>query len=105
PLTTRKREAAFTENRFVPVRKRGDELRGAGELSGMLDVGVVGVGAGEADVLADGIGEQERLFEHERDRAPYIRQPQLANVVTVDEHSSRVRVVEAREQACHRALS
>ena len=71
----------------------------------MLDVVVISVRTGEADVLAHRVGEQERFLEHERDGSADVGQSQLAQVVSVEEDAPTIRVVEAGEKPCNRALS
>src|SRR5205085_141509 len=107
PLTlpAGEREAALAEDGVVLLGQLRDELRGAGEPGGLLDRGVVRVREGEADVLAHRVREEERLLEHERDRTPDVGQPQLPNVVAVEQDATAVGVVQAREQPGDRALA
>ena len=60
--------------------------------------------AREANVLAHCVREEKGLLEDERDRTTHVRDPQLADVVTIQRNTARVRVVQPREQARDRAL-
>ena len=67
-LAAREREPALADLGAVAVGQRGDELVGAGQPGGPVDLLVVGVGIGEGDVVGDRVAEQEGLLEHDADR-------------------------------------
>ena len=67
-----KREPVLTDDGVVPVRQRIDEVGRTGEAGRALDHFHRGLGVGERDVLAHGVGEEERVFEHDPDRAAQI---------------------------------
>ena len=97
-LTTRQREPVLTDHGLVPLGERVDEVGGAREPRGAAHVVHRRTRIGEREVLAHGVGEQERVLEHDADRASQLVQPELAHVDAVDEHAPAVDVVEARHQ-------
>ena len=55
-------------------------------------------------LLRTRVGEQERVLEHEPDRAPHVAQARLAHVGAVDADVAGVDVVEAGDQPGDRRL-
>src|SRR5215813_13173641 len=53
----------------------------------------------EGDVVGERVREEKRLLRHEANRSAEGRQRNLADVDAVDEHRTRRRIVEAREQS------
>ena len=73
---------------------------------GRLDLLLRRVRAAEGDVVADRAAEQERLLRHDRPSASAASAAvTVAQVVAVDQHAPRRRVVEARHQLGHRRLA
>ena len=97
--------AALADFRVVAVRQLGDELLGSDRRRGLADLLGARAGPPEGDVLGDRAREQERLLRHD----PHLRAQRaardLAQVVAVDEHAARGRVVEARDELGHRRLA
>ncbi len=62
-----------------------------------LDLLARRVGAPEADVGRDRVGEQERVLEHDADVVAQRIEAHVANVGAVDRDAARVHVVEARQ--------
>src|SRR5207249_9179258 len=59
----------------------------------------------EPDVLVHALAEQEGLLEDERDRAADVADPEVAQVVAVEQDAATFRIVETREQARDGALA
>lgn len=78
------------------------ELRG---LEGRLQLFVAGVRAAVADVVAQGVGEEERFLGHEADRVAQGTQRILAHVAAIDEHLAPQWILEADEQVHEGGLS
>ena len=82
-------------NSSAPTARRGGSRICAASASGLP----------EGDVLADGAGEQERLLRDD----PHLRAQRaagdVAQVVPVDQDAPGGRVVEARDELCHRRLA
>ena len=104
-LPARQRVAVFTDHRLVAVGQRLDEVGGARERGGAANLIEVGFGVGERDVLAHAVAEQERVFEHDADRAANVAELEVAHVDAVEQHPSVVDVVEARDQPGDRGLA
>ena len=104
PLTRRQRRAALRHGVVVAVVERGDEVVGADGAGGCLDLGIGRLRAAVGDVAADRAGEQERLLRHVAEPAAEVVEAERAQVVTVDGHRARVRVVEAGKQLEHGRL-
>ena len=64
PLAGRQRHAALVHGRVEPVGQPVDQVAEPDEPAGLEHLGLGRVGPGEADVLADRAGEQERLLRH-----------------------------------------
>ena len=84
PLPARQREAALADHGVEPVGERLDELRGSGDLGRPTDLLVGRVGAAVGDVVADGVGEEERVLEHDADLASQRVERDVAHVDAVD---------------------
>ncbi len=72
---------------------------------GGLHLGVGGVGAAVADVLADRAVEQPRVLQNHRELAAQLGAVPVANVHAVDLERARVHVIEALEQLDERGLA
>ena len=104
-LAAGEREPLLADDRLVPVRETGDELVGLDRAGGGLDVFVTRVGAGERDVVPDGVGEQERVLEDDADLLAQGAERHVAHVDVVDADRTVVHVVEAGEQQPDRRLA
>ena len=104
-LTAGQRESAFADDGVVAGWQRGDEVVRLGRASRGLDLRVARIRTAVGDVGADRLGEQEALLERDTDRVPQRVQRDVAYVVPVEQHSSRRRIVEARQQRGQRRLS
>ena len=96
-LSARQRKASFAQHRLVPVRELGNEAGRSGKRGGAGHGLVVSIGSSEADVLPHALREQKCLFEDECDGAAHVGEPELADVVSVQQDAAAVRVVQARE--------
>ena len=94
----------LADHGVVPVGQGIDELGGTREPRRPLDRGKRRVRIRERDVLAHGVGEQERVFEHDPDRVPKFGDRERAQVDTVEQDPAGVDVVEARDEARDRRL-
>ena len=108
-LSSGQGESALTDEAVVSLGQGVDEGRGLRQPRRMLDLLRGGVGPAESDVGGDGVGEEERLVEHQRDG---LAQGCRVEVVDIDRRSvgrqgdlSLSRAVEAREQECECGLS
>ena len=104
-LATGECEPLLADDRLVPVRQSDDELVGFDGARRGFDVRIARARPGERDVVADGVGEEERVFEHDADLLAQRRERDVAHVDVVDPHRARVHVVEAGEQQADRGLS
>ena len=103
-LAARERVAVLADHRLVPVGQRLDEVGRARERGGAAHLVEVRLGVGERDVLAHAVAEQERVLEHDADRAANVAEVEVAHVDAVEQHASLVDVVEARDQPGDRGL-
>ena len=74
-------------------------------VDGVPDLVVGGAGPGERDVVPDGPGEEEGLLGHDAELRAQRGQRHALEVVAVDEHPARRRVVEAGDQLGHGRLA
>ena len=85
------REPLLADAGVEPVRQVVDEL-GLRDPEGFPEVGLVGVGAAEGQVLADAHREQRGLFERGGHDRAEVRQPQFADVGAVQQDAPAGRV-------------
>ena len=97
-LAAREREPLLADDGVVAVGQADHELVRLDRARRGFDVGVVGIGPGERDVVADGVGEEERVLEHDADLLAQRRERDVADVDVVDADRAFVHVVEARQQ-------
>ena len=64
-LTTGEAASVLPDESVVAIGLLKDKLVGEGSFCGVLDFGIAGVLADEADVVADGVGEQKRVLADE----------------------------------------
>ena len=81
-----------------------DQLAQAHRLDGLVDLGVGGRGPGEGQVVPDGAREEERLLGHHAELAAKRIEGHPLDVVAVDAHLARRRVVEAGDELGQRGL-
>ncbi len=105
PLAAREREPALADDGVVPVGELGDEVVRAGHGGRAADVVVGGVGAAVRDVGPHGVGEEERVLEHDADLVADGVEGGVAHVDAVDADAPLLHVVEAREQQAHGRLA
>ena len=104
-LAARQREALLADHRVVAVGQLDDELVRAGGAGRGLDLGVGGVGPAVGDVGAHGVGEEERVLEHDADLRAQRVERDVAHVDAVDADRPGLHVVEAGEQQAHGRLA
>jgi hypothetical protein len=106
-LPARQREPPFAHLGRVALREVRDVLVEPrhGRRSGDALVGGLAVGQAERDVAGEGVGEQERLLRHDRDRASQRAQRILAHVDAVDEDGAGRRILQPRQQVQQRRLA
>ncbi|BCN67350.1 hypothetical protein RE943_08230 [Prescottella equi] len=97
-LATGEPVTARADHGVVPVGKRHDQLVHLCRLRRSLDLGVRRVGPGVPKILPDRRVQQIRLLRHDTDQFGQLREPNVAQVHTVDRHSARRRVVQTRHQ-------
>ena len=104
-LTRRQRGAALVTGSIQAVGERRHERLQAHDPAGFGHLGVTGVGAGEADVVADGAVEQEGLLGHNAELPSQRLQLHGAQIHPVDPHRALAGVVEAHRQLGDRGLA
>ena len=97
--------AALADPGVQAIRQRGGELGDAGAARGLLDLGVGGLGAGEADVVADRAGEQHRALADPGGQPRQRLRHQIGDVGTVDRHAAPVGAHEAQQDLDHRRFA
>ena len=103
-LSAGQRDAALADRRGVAFGKSATSLSSRATAAASCTARSRSSGGSEAPtgaerhVVAEGVGEQERLLRHEADRAAKNRKRDLAHVDAVDEHGARARVVQPRKQ-------
>src|SRR5438445_615849 len=90
--------AALAEARLHPLGHPADELGRVRGARRILDVRVARVEAAVADVLADGVAEEDRLLRHDGDLLAQGTHRDLADVSTIDAHAAGNRVVETADE-------
>ncbi len=85
PLPARQREPVLADHGVVPVGQVVDEVVRAGQPRRAAHPLQRRLGIGERDVVAHGVGEEERVLEHDADRAAEVAEPERAHVDAVDE--------------------
>ena len=66
---------------------------------------VARAGRGEAQVVGDAAGEQERILQHDAELAAVVHEVDLAQVVAVHAHGALARIVEAPHEPRERRLA
>ena len=61
-------QAAFADLGLIPLRRHPDEAVDLRQLRRLLHLGIAGVPAAVADVVADGVVEQHGILRHHADR-------------------------------------
>ena len=104
-LATAQAQPALADRGVVAVGELEDEVVGAGDARGLLDLRAGGVRMAVGDVGRDGVGEQEALLEGRTHLAAERVQGHPAYVVTVDQHLSLVGIQEPVHQPGHGGLA
>ena len=92
-LAAREAIAALADGRVIAIGQRGDQLVDLRRASGVFDLLVAGVRAGEAQVLADRLVKQIRLLRDHADRVGERGERHVADVHAVDAHAAALRLV------------
>ena len=90
--------AHFANGRLVALGQLLDEVVGVGDLGGVDDLGQVEAGVATADVVGDGVVEDQVVLHDHADLRPQRVDRDPAQVVAVDADFPRRRVEEARQQ-------
>src|SRR5207237_5894511 len=88
-----------------PLRERGYVGAEAGQDGGVVDILGGRIGAAEADVLRDRLGEEERLLRHHADPLAQLPQRDRFDRLPVDEDRVRRRLEGAAEERQQRRLA
>ena len=104
-LSTAKDEALFADDAVVAFGVGHDKVVSIGELGGVLNLCLGGMGRAVGDVRSDGGVEEERLLGYRADDGAHIGNPIVANVVTINIHLAAADIVEAREEVGQGALA
>src|SRR5438270_355045 len=86
-------------------RLRQDELMGICRLGGAINLFARGIESAEKDVVVDGIVKQKRLLGNETDLLAQRSLRQSAQIMTIDSHCARCRIVEPKNERENRALT
>src|SRR6478736_375040 len=96
-LAAGKAKAALTHERVIARRLLDDEIVRAGRAGSEFDVGIAGVRYAKSNVVADRAREQQGIFEHHADARAQLAHGELPNVDAVEQHSSCLYVIKARD--------
>lgn len=105
PLAAREAIAALADERLVAVRQTADQLVDLGGAGGCAQLLVGRVRPREAQVLGHGRVQEVRLLRHHADQLRAGLGAQVAQVVAVDEHAARRRVVQPCDEVAERRLA
>ncbi len=105
PFPARELQAAFAHRRVVAPGQALDEFVDARRARRLLDLGAAGLGPAVADVVGDGVVEQQRVLRHDAHAPAQAADPHLPEVLAVDQHPSAVGIVEAQQQPRQRGLA
>jgi hypothetical protein len=105
PLSAGELAAPHAEGRVVASRERLDVVVDERGARRRLHLGVRRAGPADADVVANGGGEEERLLGHQRHLRVDVGEAEVAEVAAVEQDAAGARVVEAREEVEERALA
>ncbi len=105
PLPGGEPGTVLAERRVGTLRQRGHELQRPGVLQRPRHGTVVGVGAGQADVLGDRPREQMRPLRHPRDARPPLLQVQFGEVGAADPHPPLDRPHKSQQHVQQRRLA
>src|SRR5207248_2955690 len=97
-LPARQRDAALPNHRVVALRQLANEPVCVCQLGSAYDVAACRRGPAVRDVLPDGTAEEQRILEDEAHALAQRLLVEGSDVITVDQHASRLRVVEARDE-------
>ena len=95
----------LADDRLVAIGELAHEVVGACEPGRAQHRVHPGFRIGERDVGAHAVGEEERVFEHQADRAADLAQARLTHVGAVDADPARVDVVEPGNEPGDRRLA
>jgi hypothetical protein len=95
----------LAEGSVVALRHGCNEVMGHRILRRPLDLRVGRVRPAEADILADGVVEEDDLLADKGDSVAERSDVDLGDVLAVDEDSAAGRVVESEDQGHQRALA
>src|SRR5438067_2304835 len=91
--------APFADLAVVTVRQRRDEVVRVGGLRRTLDLLHARFETPVSDVLPNRAGEEDRLLDHQRDVVAECAHGEMAQIVAIECHAARTRIVEAGRQA------
>ena len=97
--------ALVVDDGVEPVGERVDEAVDVGDLGGLEDLGVGGVGVAVAEVLPDRVSEQPGVLEHHAELRPQLPAGDGRDVVPVEGDPASVELVEPQQQVDQRRLA
>ena len=103
-LTAGNVAAALLDMGIVAVREAGDEFIGAGQLAGVNQFLVRGVGIAPAQIFLDGAGEERVLLQNHSHVVPEYLQIVILYIYAADPDASLGRIVQSGDQLHQRAL-
>ena len=104
-LTTRQRDTALTDLRFIATRQRHDETINAGGNGGGAQIFIRRIGTTIADVLADGHAEDDGFLRHDSEAATHVNGISGSHIDTIKRDAARLRIIEAQEKLEDRAFA
>ena len=103
-MAARQLDAAFPDERLVPLRQSHNELVRIGPPCRVLDLGVSRVVPPVRDVVTHRAVEQEHLLLHEGQQVSIAAQLQVANVRSVEQQAAARRIVKPGNEVGHGGL-
>ena len=97
-LAARQFQAALADLGLISLRRHPDEAVDLRQPRRLLHLGIGGVPAAVADVVADGVVEQHGVLRHHADRRAQRRLRDVADILAVDQDPAAGDVIEAEQQ-------
>ena len=104
-LATRQALRAFAEQGVVALGQRHDEVVRRGHPRRLLDLLPRRIRMTEGDVGRNRVGKEEAFLENQTDVPTHVVEVERAHIVAVEQHATRGRIEEPRDQAHEDALA